>query len=65
MIHYIYRNFLGAVDQRNVKSHVMAITLERVARWRQKQLRFAVECAISATHLNYNIDPMITPELFK
>ena len=59
MAHYIYRNFLGAVDQRDVKSHVMAITRERVA------LRFAVECAISAAHSNYNLDPTVTPEFFK
>ena len=65
MAHYIYRNFLGAVDQRDVKSHVMAITRERVARWHQKQLRFAVECAISAAHSNYNLDPTVTPEFFK
>ena len=63
--HYLYRNFLGAVDQRDVKSHVMAITRERVAHWYQKQLRFAVECAISAAHSNYNLDPTVTPEFFK
>ena len=47
MVHRLFRNFMGSVDQSDVKSHVMKLTSERVQSWHKKQLAFLIEAAIS------------------
>ena len=56
---------MGAVDQRDVKSHIMSLTRSMVSKWHQKQLYFLVETAISGAHCNYNLDAGVKPEFFK
>ena len=64
LVHHLFRNGLGAVDQRDVKSYVMSLTREAVTKWHQKQIKFLVETAVAGAHSNYNIDPSTTAEPF-
>ena len=47
LVHHLFRNGLGAVDQRDVKSYVMSLTREAVTKWHQKQIKFLVETAVA------------------
>ena len=63
--HYVYRNFMGSVDQSDVKSVVMGLCTERVSAWHRKQLPYLIEAAIIWAHANYNLDASTTkPEFF-
>lgn len=44
--HYVFRNFMGSVDQSDVKSFVMGLCRERVSAWHRKLLPFLIEAAI-------------------
>ena len=63
-VHELFRNYLGPVDQSDVKSQVMKLTRERVSSWHNKQLFFLIETCISNAHSNYNLDTQTTPEYF-
>ena len=62
--HWIYRNYLGAVDQSDVKSFVMGLCRERVAKWGHKQLAYLVEAAIICSNGNFNLEPRFNPQSF-
>ena len=62
--HYIFRNYMGAVDQSDVKSHIIRLTRETVSVWHRKQLAFLCETAIVNAHANYCLDPSAPSEHF-
>ena len=62
--HQLFRNYMGAVDQRDVKSHVLLLTRGSVTVWHRKQLAFLCETAIINAYCNFNIDPSTTAEGF-
>ena len=55
--HYLFRKYMGAVDQSDVKASIMGLTMEGTPKWHAKQLAFCVESAIASCHSNYNLDP--------
>ena len=63
-VHHLFRNYLGPVDQSDVKSQIMKLTRERVSYWYNKQLAFLIESCIANAHSNYNLDSQTTPEYF-
>ena len=62
--HYVFRNYMGSVDQSDAKSHVMGLARERVEKWSQKQLAFLVEAAIICSNGNFNLEPRFKPQTF-
>ena len=63
-VHWMYRNYMGFVDQSDVKSRVMGLCREKVTKWAQKQLAFLVEAAIICSNGNYNLETRFTAEFF-
>ena len=65
LVHKLFRQNLGFVDQGDVKATVMKITAEQTPKWHQNQIRFLIESTISACHGNYNLDSSTgKPEFF-
>ena len=62
--HQIYRFFMGAVDQSDVKSRVINLTRETVSYWPQKMLFFLIEASIINAYGNYNLDTSTKTEGF-
>ena len=57
--HYIFRMYMGAVDQSDVKATVMGLTAEITPKWYKKQLAFCIETAVSSSHSNFNLDKSV------
>ena len=62
--HHMYRFFMGAVDQSDVKSRVMNLTRELVSYWPQKMLYFLIEASVINSYANYNLDQSTSTEGF-
>ena len=63
--HHIYRNFMGSVDQGEVKAYILNLSRQKVQRWYRKQLLFCIETAVINSYCNYNLDPGCKAENFK
>ena len=55
-VHHVFRNYMGPVDQSDVKASVMRLTRELNRHWYEKQLAFLVETSICNAFANYNLD---------
>lgn len=55
-VHDIFRKYMGAVDQSDVKAYVMGISHEYTPHWYEKQLAFLVETSICNAFANFNLD---------
>ena len=55
-VHYVFRNYMGPVDQSDVKANVMGLTHELCRNWYEKQFAFLVETSICNAFANYNLD---------
>ena len=55
---------MGAIDQSDVKVHVMKLSKEGFPNWHMKQLAFLIENSIGNAHANFNLDPKKTQAEF-
>ena len=55
-VHHVFRNYMGPIDQSNVKGNVMGLTRELNRHWYEKQFSFLVETSICNAFGNYNLD---------
>ena len=55
---------MGAIDQSDVKVHVMKLSKEGFPNWHMKQLAFLIENSIGNAHANFNLDPKTTQAEF-